>query len=419
MSYRNSFICYCIFAVISGSAFSAPGASEKTENNLVAPDWSMQSKIYSENPVNNLDVDQLTLLTLMSNLMNVSEGELDLNIKTLYADLKEDGSINISGEMAKYAILLKSFIPLICSVNEGISPVNKDGKEVSAIELSMAHLSSLASNNEVNGLSILGDQNNYIQNNSVMLRTEIIPILVPSKLVCDSLGSKSLLVSNVDLILNRAGYASGRLVILDPSNPNIDELGDAVGNPFGQSGEELQKAASKADAEYEKNGFIEVSDHKIVDLEKMYESFKDNYKPIEQVLEKLSFLPSPKIDQHGFQFLGASERGSYTDSGYAGVSSIYDSPLGKVAISETDLVTSGTTVFLSPKSLNADINGNPASMTVYKGEGSDQYYSDVLWVDENASRMFTVEVGFNLNDESQQKNRELLLNVLNDSLGAK
>lgn len=417
MSYIHSFIVYCMVATVSGSAFAErPDASSK-EDFALTPDWSGKSRILSENAIDNLDISQVTLLTLMSSLMNVSEGELDINVKALYSDLKDDGSIELNAETAKYAILLKSFIPLLCSHNEGILPVNREGKVVSTIELSISHLSELAIDREVNGLSILNDKINYEKDNTVTIASEIMPLLVLSKLVCDSLGKSSLLVSDIDLILNRAGSPTGSVVKLDPNNPSINELSDAVANPFGQSGEELQQAANKADADYKKNGYVEVADHKIIDLEETYLEFKNNYKPLEQVSEKLSFLPSKKLEQQGFEFLGAAEQGSYTDSGYAGVSSLYDSPLGKIVISETDLVTSETTVFVSPESMNTKIGDNAASLTVFKGKQSDRYYSDIFWVDEGASRMYTVEVSVNLNAEDQEQNKELLFDLLNNGFG--
>jgi len=423
MSLSKAFVFFSALSV-SGFVVAEPDASSNGGNNaahqkLLPPEKIKMAKIIAENSVDKLDMDQVTLLTLMSNLISVSEAELDINIRSLYTNLKENGAIKLNGEMARFAILLKAMVPALCQGGGGGSlPVDRDGKIVLFADFGVSYLFGLAETEDIRGLSIISDKITLDKNNSVSLTKELTPLLVMSKLVCDALNKRSLLVSEADLILNRAGYQSGSLVVMDPKNPGFDELSDFVGNPFGQTGAEYQQAADEATEQYEAHGYLEVADKKIKNLEETYQLFKNNYETLEQVTEKLSFFPSPKIDKQGFRFLGASEESSYTDSGYAGVASIYDSPLGKVAISEIDLVTSHTTIFVSPESLNTSIGGNPASMTVYKGEENNEYYSDIFWVDENTSRMFTVEVSLNLNAEAQQENKALLMGVLEKHYGA-
>ena len=422
MSLSKAVIFFSALSV-SGFAVAEPDASSNSENNapqqkLLAPSTIKSAKIVAENSIDPLGIDQITLLTLMSNLISVSDAELDISIRSLYTNLKKNGAINLSGEMARFAILLKAMVPALCqSDGEGGSPVDRDGKMISPVDLGVSYLFDLAETGDIRGLSIISDKNTLDKDNSVSLPKELMPLLVMSKLVCNALNKRSLLVSDADLILNRAGYQSGSVIVMDPDNPAIDEIRDLVGNPFNQTGEEYQAAADKAAAQYEEYGYTEVADYQIMDIEFDYELFGHDMETVGKVTERLAFLPSPIIVEPGFRFLGAGAGGAVTDSGLTDIFSIYDSPLGKIQIDEADLITSQGEIFIQPAAFNTTVGAHIASVEVLKGKQSGAYNTAVLWVNENTSRFFTVTVGGNLNAEGQQENKALLMGVLEKHYG--
>lgn len=422
MSLSKAVIFFFILFV-SDFAIAEPDASSNDENDaaqqkLLTPSKIKSAKIVAENSIDPLDIDQITLLTLMSNLTSVSDAELEIAIKSLYTNLKENGAINLSGEMAKFAVLLKAMVPALCQGGEGSSAVDKDGKIMSPVDLGVSHLFDLAETGDIRGLSIISDRNTLDKDNSVSLAKELMPLLVMSKLVCNALNKRSLLVSEANLILNRAGYQSGSVIVMDPANPAIDELRDLVGNPFNQTGEEYQAGVDKAIAQHAEHGHVEVADYHIMDIEADYELFGSDMETVDKVTERLAFLPSPLIVEPGFRFLGASAGGASTDSGLTDIFSTYDSPLGKIKLAEADLITSQGEVYIDAATLNTTVGAHIASMAVLKSEKSGAYNTAVLWVNENTSRFFTVTVGGNLNAEGQQENKALLMRVLEKHYGA-
>jgi len=422
-SLSKAFVFFFALSV-SGFAIAEPDASSNGENNtiqqkLLAPSKIKSVKIVAENSIDPLDIDQITLLTLMSNLISVSDAELDIGIRSLYTNLKKNGVINLSGEMARFAILLKAMVPTLCQGDgEGGLPVDRDGKIVSPADLGVSYLFGLAETGDIRGLSIISDKNTLDKDNSVSLPKELMPLLVMSKLVCNALNKRSLLVSDADLILNRAGYSSGSVIVMDPDNPAIDELRELIASPFGQTGAEYQAAADKAIAQYKENGYTEVADHRIKDLEADYELFGSDMETVDKVTERLAFLPSPLIVEPGFRFLGAGAGGAVTNSGLTDIFSIYDTPLGKINIAEADLITSQGEVYIEPALFNETVGAHTAAVGVIKGEKSGAYNTAVFWVNENTSRFFTVTVGGNLNAEGQQENKALLMRVLEKYYGA-
>jgi len=416
MSLSKAFIFFSALSV-SGFVVAGPDASSNGENNAAHQKWLPQFKIIAENSVDKLDMDQVTLLTLMSNLISVSEAELDISIKSLYTNLKENSAINLNGEMARFAVLLKAMVPTLCQGDEGI-PVDKDGKMISPVDLGVSNLFDMAKAKEINGLSIVSDKNNLDKDNSVFLANELMPLLVMSKLACDALNKRSLLTLDIDQVLNRAGYQSGGMVVMDSDNPAIDELNALLGNPFAQTGEEHQAAVDKAIAQHEEHGYATVPDYRIKDIEAEYALFGSDMETVGKVTERLAFLPSSPITGQGFHFLGAGAEGTSTDSGLTGIFSIYDSPLGKINIAESDLIAGRSTIFIEKRSLNSTIGEHTASMKTYKGEESGAYSTSILWVNENTSRSFMVTVNGNLNAEGQQENKALLMRVLEKHYGA-
>lgn len=390
---------------------SAPaGPLPPTQN----PVGASESRILSEQSIDNVDVDQVTALLLLSRLLTLNEAEVDVNLKMLYSELRHQGAVTLPAEMAKYAILLKALVPSLC---QGNSAVGKDGKAMSIVDVTTAHISGLAQSNEVSGLSINSDLARYDSEHTVALTKPLFPLLILSKLACEAMQRSTSQLSEVEGVLNRAGYPLGSLVVMDPNNPAINELRTLVTSPFAQTAAEPQPAET-AEEEASKHGYIEVEEGRIVDLNEVYPKIKHVLKSAEEVIKELAFRPSEPINTGGFHFLGAEGADVATPSGYTGLSAFYDSPLGKVAVAENDLVVSQGVTFVEPDAFNTAVGQHPAILTVYKTKESGIYSTELYWYNAANSREYTVEVSLDLNDPSQADNRQRLLDVLNQHFGA-
>ncbi|MBL1294476.1 MAG: hypothetical protein COB61_011490 [Thiotrichales bacterium] len=373
------------------------------------------ANIIVEQSIDRLDIDQVTPLTLVSRLMDISEAELDIHIKMLYAGLSKQGFVVLPADMAKYAMLLKAFVPTLCQSSEGNRPSNKEGQELSVVDLSVAHLSGAANANEVHGLSIISDMHAYDANNTVLLTKQLFPLMMMSILVCDSINQSISRLSDVGSALNRAGYQLGTLVVMDPNNPAIEEL--RALNPFTQNAAKDEQTIQTENKELEQ-GYVEVDDNRISDLEISYEKFKHVLKTADEVIKDLAFLPSPPINETGFDFLGAEGVDVESHSGYTGVFSIYNSPIGKVAIAENDLIVSQGVTFIEPDAFNTVVGEHPAVISVYKGKQSGIFKTEIYWYNAGSSREYTVEVNLNLNDQAQENNKKQLFDVLTRHYGS-
>ncbi|MBL1294437.1 MAG: hypothetical protein COB61_011295 [Thiotrichales bacterium] len=406
----------CLLFSISGAINADDEAFDQDKNSVVSN--SKVIRVFSEQSIDRLDIDQVTSLTLLSRLSGLSEAELNISISRLYSDLKSARSVALQANMAKFAVLLKVLIPALCDSGEGTFLVDNKGQAVSAVDLNLSHLSGLASSGKLLGSSIESDMRRYEIDATVEITKQLFPLLLLSKLACDSINQSAARLSKVDLVLNRAGYQTGSLVIMDPDNPAINELRELVSSPFGQTASEYTQAVDAVEAGLGKQGIEEiVVDAKIRDVDAYHEQTKASLETMVEVINRLAFYPSPPIEGNDFTFLGAGAVDVDTPSGYTGVISLYDSPIGKILVQENDLLASQGVTFITPEALNAVIGQHPASVVAYKGEESGNYYTEVYWYNSVTSREYTVEVSLNLNDESHKDSKELLFDVLTRHFG--
>lgn len=106
-----------------------------------------------------------------------------------------------------------------------------------------------------------------------------------------------------------------------------------------------------------------------------------------------------------------------TYSGYAGIAAVYETPIGKMIVTENDLVISEGFTLIEPEFLNTKIGEHDAPLIVLRGRQSGLFKTELYWYNPLSGREYTVEVNANLKDSSMQKERDLLIEVLSASYG--
>lgn len=358
-----------------------------------------------QDSVKGINYKLATSLSAISAILNQDEVNVSQTISSFYGSLQEENSVLSDSVFAKYAIVLKNILPLVCADLE----YNRSNEQVldsvltGAMDQEKLFASSIASDIHV------------LKNESrVDIQRQVFAVLIMSKIACDSISEKQ--GNNVESVINSAGFQLGTAAIRDQSYSS-DEFIEMASNQFGSTAEEWEKEKAQELKELKDRGFIEVDDDKIGDLESYYNMNKGSLKRIEDVKEQLAFFPSDIAVKDGYVFLGASASGVVTDSGYSSVGSIYDTPVGKVSILEEDLVVANGFTSVEPEYLNITIGKHKASLIPLKGKEEGKFKTEIYWNNPVTNREYMVDVNINLNDPDIQEKREGFLNYLAESFG--
>ncbi|MBN4080117.1 hypothetical protein JYT31_00480 [Beggiatoa alba] len=345
-------------------------------------------------------------LSAISAILNQDEVKVSKTISSFYASMQEKKTVLSDSVFAKYAIVLKNILPLVCADLE----YQKDNEKV--ID---SLISGISKQEKLFASSINSDLHVLKNERHVDIPNQVFAVLIMSKMACNGISS-GYMGNEVESVINRAGYQLGTAAIRDGSNSSNEFL-EMAAKQFGSTVEEWEEEKKKELKELKDKGFLEVDDAKIGDLESYYNQNKGSLKSIDEVKEQLAFFPSNAVAKGNYEFLGATAAGVVTDSGYSSIGTIYDTPIGKISIHEEDLVVANGFTSVEPEYLNIKIGKHKASLILLKGKENGKFKTEIYWNNPVSNREYTVDVNINLNDPAIQEKREELLNFLADSYG--
>ncbi|PIE01732.1 MAG: hypothetical protein CSA79_00385 [Thiothrix nivea] len=218
-------------------------------------------------------------------------------------------------------------------------------------------------------------------------------------------------------------FCSNNLCSETDIQPGTVIVGDGVNgannleaNLLAQSGVDQAEWGLKKDKDsLEKNGFIIVDKEKIPDIEEHYKEYKDELSTLGEIEDKLSFSPG-KAEDREYKLIGVSLSGVVDEKGLASsLVRLYESPHGKIIISEENLASSNAIVFLDKDFLNIKIGNFPASLVVMKSEENDKFFTEIYWINSTKNMAYTVEMNKNMNEDNNLEEREKLLKFLSDN----
>lgn len=346
-----------------------------------------------------------TTLSAISTILNQNEVNVSQTISSFYESMQEEKTVLSDSVFAKYAIVLKNILPLVCADLE-----NKSANE----KVIDSMISGTTEQEKLFASSITSDLYNLKNKSSVDIPNQVFAVLIMSKMACDSITENQ--TNEVESAINRAGFQLGTAAIRDESYSS-NEFIEMASKQFGSTTEEWEAEKKKELEELQEKGFIEVDDEKIGNLESYYNENKAFLKGVEEVKEQLAFFPSDVAVQDSYEFLGASASGVVTDSGYSSMGSIYDTPVGKVSILEEDLVVANGFTSVEPEYLNIEIGKHKASLIPLKGKENGKFKTEIYWSNPVTNREYMVDVNINLNAPDIKAKREELLKFLADAFG--
>lgn len=197
--------------------------------------------------------------------------------------------------------------------------------------------------------------------------------------------------------------------------PSVDDLYKELG----LSPEDLEKEQEKINKNLKEKGYTEVDNSQIINLDHIISRYsKYLKKDMNDVINQLSYKPSYSLNnQNNFKLLAVEAAGALTEKGYSDLSMIYDSPYGKVQITESDLVANKGKTFLPASAFNEKIGLYDAYFLVEKGKdrdekGRDIYQTTIYWNNPEQKKDYNVLLNKNLNDPIAKKEKEHLLQEL-------
>ncbi len=370
----------------------------------------------------------------ISSLFEEQEDLFNKEIQSLINNIKNKGPIIVTEKFSKFSVLLKYMLPNICK-----DTASND--EMVYNEIFDNLYNSLSKNSRAE--SFLSDMDNIYNKSEIEANKQTLIIMLFLKIAClninKSLEKKDSINSSNASDLLKNNNESGGLgsddrsdeskivdpflgtdmqpgtVIINNGFNGTNEFDNKLLEQFGINNNDWKVGKKKDIKSLEEKGFIEVNKEKIPDIESYYEKHKDELGTLEEVEGKLSFYPE-RIENKEYKLLGVSPSGTIDDEGLSSsLVRVYESPLGKIIINEENLESSNAIVSLDKDFLNIKIGKSPASLVAKKSEDSDNFVTEIYWINNTKNRAYTVEINSNLNSDGGVKKRENLLNFLNNN----
>lgn len=205
------------------------------------------------------------------------------------------------------------------------------------------------------------------------------------------------------------------LKIIDINKPNDSEFRKLV-DQSGLSTEEWVAEQYK-EAELLKKPFSEDVNENLMNIDEFI-NYKADYlnSDLTNIIPELGY--KPKL-LHQFKPIFFEAGGPISDGTHYGLMTIYESPYGKLLITESDLAHCQCTISVSNVVLNAKVGSYPATLRVRKGLDSylnaDFFETTIDWVNTKNLRSYQVTINKNLNDPALQHARNTLITELDQS----
>lgn len=348
-----------------------------------------------DKPITGIESEKATAITALSSILGTNEGDVSSRLKFYYKELQNGKKISANKNTINYAVLLKTLIPSICSDQESENIKN---------------LIIKSSEDKINGDFVKNDINKIASSEAITVEDSILAIISLSQIACESIVKKQ---KNSDITKQgsddpeKIDYLNGGVVT------NDSDFNEAMLKQFGITKSDFLAKKKHDIDEINSKGFIEVDNDEIVNLDQDYQKNKSEFKTLADVASKITFTPSLVIEKSNYTNLGAVPAGTVGDSGFSTISQLYETPMGKVRITEDDIIASNSIISVEPEFLNEKIGGNKASLIVTKAKEKDLYKTEIFWVDDALKKSYTVEINKNLNDPSVKQEKEELLKTLN------
>lgn len=342
-------------------------------------------------------------LSALSEIANQDEAKISAIISSYYESLQNGKEIPSTRSFALYAIMLQNMLPTLCEN----SFEKQESKVISDYFATVSKVSG-------NSTPVLMDSEikSLAANGSVHVKNEAFAILIMTKIVCEQyLEAKE---ESPESIINSAGYQLGSTVVMDNAVLSV-EMERMKAAQFGKTPEQMRAEKEKQLEELKRNGFITVEDDSVRDIESTYEDNKDSFEAMNQVQDRLAFVPTTVKETESFKFLGAEAVGAETSSGYSSVSQVYDTPVGKMLILEEDKLVSKSFTTVEPEFLNADIAGVKGSVIPQRGKEDGKFVTEIFWSNPVTNREYTVEVNKNLNDPENKESKDEVIEFLSNN----
>lgn len=342
-------------------------------------------------------------LSALSEIANQDEAKISAVISSYYEALQNGQEIPSTRSFALYAIMLQNMLPTLCE-NNFEKQENKTIQDYFSTAAKVSGSSApVLMESEIKSLA---------SNDRVQVKNETFAILIMTKVVCEQyLDDKE---QSPESVINRSGYELGSTVVMDDAVLS-NEIEKMKAAQFGKTPEQMRADKEKQLDELKRNGFITVEDDSIRDIESTYEDNKDSFEAMNQVQEKLAFVPTTVQESGSFKFLGAEAVGAETSSGHSSVSQVYETPIGKMLILEEDKLVSKSFTTVEPEFLNTDIAGVKGSVLPQRGKEDGKFITEIYWSNPVTNREYTVEVNKNLNDPENTQSRKEVIEFLSNN----
>lgn len=201
------------------------------------------------------------------------------------------------------------------------------------------------------------------------------------------------------------------LKIIDINNPNDPNLKEAAAL-YNVSPEIWLKERDEIGKELQA-GFVEESAEPMRSLEAATGDQDMGFDAdFLNVKTKLSF--EPKLIPNFKSLLFQTEK--TMDESYLNLSTLYESPYGKLLIKELDLSNEQGTVFVTSNLFNTKIGNYPATLHVRKGNdiytNQELFETTISWYNNKLKRRYEIVINKNLNDTQVKTERENLIQTL-------
>lgn len=381
-----------------------------------------------EKTISGINYEKASISNIFSKMLNKDESEVTARTKELYRKLTNNEPILATEKSAKAALLIKYISRFFCEADSE-----------NTFEELLKYLSNRPDFSE--------DLESLNHGNNINLNTETFPLLLMMRMGCDEISHKSETIkiehkkyshdSNKTIKEDKTSYSeenrqtnlsseeladpfsyssiqTGTIIINDSQNTDGGFM-EKMTKIFGSTIDDHNTEKNKALNEIKENGFLEVDDSQIGNLDEFYEKNKKLLKSVEETEQELSFSPSKENIDSNYVFLGSTVSGVANDSGFSAIQKIYDTPLGKISIIEEDITSSEAIVSVEKEFLNYNIGKNPASIIVSKGKDNGEFNTEIFWVNPTNNRTYTVELSDNIQDERIINEKKDLLNFLSSN----
>lgn len=165
------------------------------------------------------------------------------------------------------------------------------------------------------------------------------------------------------------------------------------------------------------NTVIELESDELTHVDQLLTDAEATITDPTKIKERLKFEPKLLTDQANFKILSLEESGGTDGEKFDGLSTIYDSPYGKLMISEQDLSFGAGSIFTSKNALNTQVGVYPAMLAVKKAKDKEAFESTLDWVNTKTHRAYTVTLNKNLHDDKLKQERADLFELLGKNYG--